>query len=169
MGHPDADNSGIFHRYVGLPFETMLLQGAPSKKVALGGAIGATLGLFPIMGTSIPLCFLAAHWLRVPQTVTHVVNYAMYPLQIPMILVFARLGERMFGAPRLSFSPVEIWALLKSNPRLFLDEYGHEVLYASAGWLVVAPFVFVLSYVGLLHLARRFRGEPDSTIPPRSS
>lgn len=156
---PAPEDSGVFHRYVGLPFETMVLQGAPSRDVALAAATGATLGLFPIIGATIPLCFLAAHVLRVPQTITHVVNYAAFPVQIPMMLAFARLGETLVGAPRLSFSPSEIWRLATTDFGLFIDRYGHELLYAVAGWAVVAPFVFGASYAFVLYVVQRFRDD----------
>jgi uncharacterized protein (DUF2062 family) len=152
-----GERSGVFHRHVGLPFETMLLQGASSRQIALAAATGATFGLFPVMGTTIPLCFAAAHVLKVPQTVTHAVNYAVYPIQIPLILVFARMGERMFGAPALSFSPSDAWALATTNPSRFFDEYGHEVLYAAAGWAAVAPLIFAMTFAIILFVVQRFR------------
>jgi hypothetical protein len=164
---PAPGDSGVFHRYVGLPFETMVLQGAPSKQIALAAATGATLGLFPVVGITIPMCFVAAHVLGVPQTITHVVNYAVFPVQIPMMLAFARLGETIFGAPRLSFAPAEIWNLATTDFPLFVDRYGRELGYAAVGWLAVAPFVFGAAYALVLYVVQRFRD--DAALAARPS
>ncbi len=101
---------GQFHRYIGLPFETLILQGSSTRQLAFAVSIGVTFGLFPIMGVSIPFCFVAALVFKAPQPLTHAVNYAVYPLQIPLIFVFVRLGEWIMGAPNVSLAPT-------GNPR----------------------------------------------------
>ena len=54
------EDRGFFHRYIGLPFEALILQGSSTRQLSYAVAIGVTFGLFPIMGVSIPFCFLAA-------------------------------------------------------------------------------------------------------------
>src|SRR5436190_19202984 len=98
---PQNEDRGSFHRYVGLPFETLILQGSSTRQLTFAVAIGVTFGVFPIMGVSIPFCFLAALVFKAPQPLTHAVNYAVYPLQIPLIFVFVRLGAWIMDAENL--------------------------------------------------------------------
>jgi uncharacterized protein (DUF2062 family) len=139
----EDENRGYFHRYVGLPFETLILQGATTRQLSYAVAIGVTFGLFPIMGVSIPFCFLAALVFKAPQPLTHAINYAMYPLQIPLIYVFVRLGEWIMGAPNVSLAPSEILALARTDMVRFVEEFGLTCLHAMLAWSLSAPFIFV--------------------------
>jgi uncharacterized protein (DUF2062 family) len=150
---------GYFHRYIGLPFEALILQGSSTRQLAFAVSIGATFGLFPVMGTSIPLCFVAALALRAPQPLTHAVNYAMYPIQIPMIFVFVRLGEWMVGAPNVSLAPSEILHLAQTDPMRFLEEFGLTCLHAMLAWSLLAPFIFVATFATIRPIIARLRDQ----------
>jgi len=137
------EDRGYFHRYVGLPFEALILQGSTTRQLSYAIAIGVTFGLFPIMGVSIPFCFLAALVFKAPQPLTHAVNYAMYPLQIPLIYVFVRLGEWIMGAPNVTLAPSAILALARTDMVRFVEEFGLTCLHAMLAWSLSAPFIFV--------------------------
>ncbi len=134
---------GFFHRYVGLPFETLILQGCSTSQLSYAVAIGVTFGLFPIMGLSIPFCFVAALVFKAPQPLTHGINYAVYPIQIPLIFVFVRLGEWIMGAPNVSLAPTEILSLAQTDFVRFIEEFGLTCLHAVLAWTLSAPFLFV--------------------------
>ncbi len=134
---------GYFHRYIGLPFEALILQGSSTSQLAYAVAIGVTFGLFPIMGVSIPFCFAAALVFKAPQPLTHGVNYAVYPLQIPLIFVFVRLGEWIMGAPNVSLAPTEILELARTDQLRFIEEFGLTCMHAMLAWCLAAPFLFV--------------------------
>ena len=153
----ESEDKGYFHRYVGLPFETLILQGSSTRQLALAVAIGVTFGVFPIMGASIPFCFLAALVLRAPQPLTHAVNYAVYPLQIPLIFVFVRLGEWILGAPRVSFSPTEVLDLARSDLPRFVEEFGLTCLHATLAWGLFAPAIFLGTIASIRPLINRLR------------
>lgn len=136
-------DQGYFHRYIGLPFETLILQGSSSSQLAYAVAIGVTFGLFPIMGVSIPFCFVAALVFKAPQPLTHAVNYAVYPIQIPMIFAFVRLGEWIMGAPNVSLAPSAILELARTDMVRFIEEFGLTCLHAMLAWCISAPLIFV--------------------------
>ena len=138
-----SGDRGYFHRYIGLPFETLILQGSSSSQLAYAVAIGVTFGLFPIMGVSIPFCFVAALVFKAPQPLTHAVNYAVYPLQIPMIFAFVRLGEWIMGAPNVSLAPSAILELARTDMVRFIEEFGLTCLHAMLAWCIAAPLIFV--------------------------
>lgn len=138
-----ADERGFFHRYIGLPFETLILQGSSTRQLTYAVAVGVTFGLFPIMGLSIPFCFLGALVFKAPQPLTHAVNYAVYPLQIPLIFAFVRMGEWIMGAPNVSLAPSEILALARTDIVRFIEEFGITCLHAVLAWSLSAPLIFV--------------------------
>ena len=148
---------GYFHRYIGLPFEALVLQGSSTRQLSFAVAIGVTFGLFPIMGLSIPFCFVAALVFKAPQPATHAVNYAVYPLQIPMIFVFVRLGEWIMGAPNVSLAPSAILDLAKTDMVRFIEEFGLTCLHALLAWSLSAPFIFVGTFSAVRPLIARLR------------
>jgi uncharacterized protein (DUF2062 family) len=148
---------GQFHRYIGLPFETLILQGSSTRQLAFAVSIGVTFGLFPIMGFSIPFCFVAALVFKAPQPLTHAVNYAVYPLQIPLIFVFVRLGEWIMGAPNVSLAPTEILALARTDMLRFIEEFGLTCLHAMLAWSLCAPLLFVGTFSTVRPIIARLR------------
>lgn len=132
-----------------------LRRGITPEKVALTIAAGAVLGVFPLLGTTTALCFAAAAALGLNQAVIQVVNYVVYPLQIPMIYVFVRLGERTSGARAVSFSVTELSAAFAADPIAFLGRFGMTGLHGILGWLVIAIPAAGLVYLGLVPLLRR--------------
>ena len=155
----ESGDRGYFHRYVGLPFETLFLQGQSTRQLSYAVAIGVTFGLFPIMGVSIPFCFVAALVFRAPQPLTHAVNYAVYPLQIPLIFVFVRLGEWMMGAPNVSLAPSEILELARTDMVRFVEEFGLTCLHAIVAWSVSAPLIFVGTFSVVRPLIAQLRDQ----------
>ena len=99
---------GFFLRRIARPIVELLRQGVTPEKMALSIALGVALGLFPVLGTTTALCALAALILRLNLPAIQIVNYFVYPLQIVLLIPFFRLGEKLFGAPRLPLSAAEI-------------------------------------------------------------
>jgi len=156
---------GYFHRYVGLPFETLILQGSSSSQLAYAVAIGVTFGLFPIMGVSIPFCFMAALVFKAPQPLTHAVNYAVYPIQIPLIFAFVRLGEWIMGAPNVSLAPSAILELARTDMVRFIEEFGLTCLHAMLAWCIAAPGIFVGTFQLVRPIIVRLRERNEVTSP----
>ena len=98
----------------------LLGQGHTPEKVALSVALGITLGLFPIFGTTTLLCVAAAMALRLNHPAIQITNQLMYPIQIPLIVVFIRLGESMLGAAPIPFSAALMVAELRANPAVLV-------------------------------------------------
>jgi uncharacterized protein (DUF2062 family) len=150
-------NRGFFHRYIGLPFELLILQGSSTSQLAYAVSIGVTFGLFPIMGVSIPFCFVAALVFKAPQPLTHAVNYAVYPIQIPLIFGFVRLGEWVMGAPNVSLAPTEIFELARTDHLRFIEEFGLTCLHAMLAWCLFAPVIFVATFQIMRPIIARLR------------
>lgn len=147
-----------FERRVAAPVIDQLRRGMTAEKIALTIAIGASLGVFPLLGTTTALCFGAALALGLNQPVIQLVNYLVYPLQIPLIYVFVRLGERVAGVPGVSFDIKSLTAAFAADPLSFFERFGMTGLLGILGWLMIAIPAAALLYLALLPLLRRTAG-----------
>ena len=75
------------------PVLALLKQGLTPEKLALSLALGAILGVFPVLGATTALCLGAGLAFRLSHPALQIANLAVYPLQIPLILVFVRLEK----------------------------------------------------------------------------
>ena len=141
--------TSFWRRRVRDPIIAQLRQGTTPDKISLTIALGLALGVFPILGSTTALCLAAAVLLKLNQPVIHLVNWLIYPLQPPLILVFIRLGEKLAGAPPVPFSITDMLARFKDSPAQFFRDFGLTALHGIVGWLLVAPLVVAILYFAL--------------------
>jgi len=157
------------------PLRAQLTQGITPRKIALTLAIGGSCALFPILGTTTLLCFLAALILRLNQPIIHLVNQALWPVQLSVIYFCIRLGENLVGAEHLHSSLTHLNQLFWNDPAQFFHEFGATLLHAIIGWVVVAPFFSMAIYWlalpilrGMNRLEVRSRVQPSLSDPPHA-
>ena len=132
------------------PLRAQLTQGVTPPRLALALALGATLGIVPVLGVTTLLSGLAAWALRLNQPAIQVANYAAYPLQLVLFLPFFHAGAALFGAPRVSFTLSQLQAELTADASATVVRYAASNLRAVAAWALLAPLLAVT-----LHLAFR--------------
>jgi uncharacterized protein (DUF2062 family) len=158
----------LLRRRVADPLLLLLGQGLTPERLALSLALGATLGLFPVLGATTALCVAAGIALRLSHPALQLANYAVYPLQVPLVLVFVRLGEGMVGAAPMPFSVERLVVALREDPLAFLTRFGWTGLHGILGWLTVAPLVGGALYLGLVPLLRYTARHLDPAAEPTS-
>lgn len=141
------------------PIVQLLTQGVTPEKIALSLAFGTMLGIFPVMGTTTLLCFLAAVVFRLNVPAVQLVNFLIYPLWFALLIPFIRLGERLFGAPPLALTGAQMLALAHANLSQSISVLWLTALRAAVAWLLVGPVGIVVLYVILLPIIRRI-GRP---------
>jgi uncharacterized protein (DUF2062 family) len=146
---------GFWRRRVGEPVVSLLKEELTPDKLALGLAAGLVFGLFPIIGATTLLCVAAGFAFRLNHVALQLANHLAYPLQLPLILVFVRLGERLVGAPPVSLDPLTLVHHFHRDPAGFLREFGLTGLHGILGWSLVAPVLFAGAFFGLRSLLRR--------------
>jgi uncharacterized protein (DUF2062 family) len=119
------------------------LEGLSAEAVALILALGLVLGMFPIYGCPTILCALASLLLGVNFPALQVVNQLVTPLQLALLVPFARLGARIMNSP--GSAPPFAWSL------------GPLALHAVAGWLCICLPLGILLYFALGRVLPRFR------------
>ncbi len=126
------------------PLLRLLRQGVTPVRLAWSVALGATLGVIPMLGVSTLLCAAVALPLRLNVVAIQVANYVVYPLQVLLLLPFFRAGEWLFRQPPLTLKPAELAAMLKNDPWGSMQFLWDTTVHALVVWLLLGlPFTLV--------------------------
>lgn len=137
------------------PVLALLRQGITPQKIALSVACGVVCGLFPIMGTTTLLCAGAALLFRLNLPAVQLVNYAIYPAQLALIVPFIRAGEFILRTNRTSLSLQQMIATFHQSQLQALHMLWKLALHGIVAWLVFAPVALLSLYRILLPLTTR--------------
>ena len=143
------------HRKVVVPVVDLLRQGITPEKIALSIALGAVLGVFPVLGSTTILCAAAAVLLRLNLPAIQLVNYFVYPVQLILFLPFLRAGSQVAGAGSVTLSLPKIFTMMKAEPVTLIRMLWAASLGAIALWLFMSPLAIALIYYTLAPVLRR--------------
>jgi uncharacterized protein (DUF2062 family) len=146
---------GFFYRRLARPILDLLRQGVTPEKIALSIALGAALGIFPALGCTTALCAIAALALRLNLPAIQIVNYFMYPAQIALLIPFFRLGEKLFRAPHLPISALQIHAMIRASMWAAIRLLWATTWHAIVVWCLIAPVFVAVLYAILAPALRR--------------
>ncbi len=158
---PTSPTERPVRRRLGDRLKALLTHGHTPEKIALSVACGIALGLFPIFGTTTLLCIVVALVLKLNHPAIQVANQLMYLVQLPLIVVFIRIGESLLGVAPIPFSATLMAAELRANPSSLVQRFGVAGLHGILGWAVVAPVVMGVAYIVLLPLLRLASRRPQ--------
>ena len=120
------------------------LQCLSGDSLAIILAVGLVLGTFPMYGVPTFFCLLAALVLRLNAPALQLVNQLFSPLQLVLLIPFARLGERILGSPAPASGSI-------------LSRVSEFTRQAIAGWLCISLPLGILLYIALSCALRRRR------------
>ena len=118
------------------------LQSTSGDSIAIILAVGLVLGTFPVYGCPTVFCLLAAIALRLNAPALQLVNQLSSPLQLALLIPFARLGERIIASP----SPAS---------HSIMSRFSEFTIHAIAGWLCISVPLGVLLYFAVSQTLRR--------------
>jgi uncharacterized protein (DUF2062 family) len=147
--------NGFLTRGLVRPLLELLRQGVTPEKLSLSIALGAVLGLVPVIGINTALCAVIALIWRLNLPAIQLVNYFVYPLQIVLLLPFFRLGEKLFGAQHLPLRIEQIREMLRTNLWGAIRLLWTTAWHALVVWAIAAPFAVALLYSVLVSALRR--------------
>jgi uncharacterized protein (DUF2062 family) len=124
----------------------MLRQGMEPKRLALCVAIGIAMGNIPILGVSSILCALIALVFRLNLPAMQIVQWAMAPTQLLLIIPFVRLGEWLLRAPHQALSVQAGLALIAQGAGHAVVVLWDAIVHAGFAWILIAPFITFLLY-----------------------
>jgi len=156
-GKKSTMNNAWPYRKILLPIVDLLRQGITPEKIALSIALGAVLGVFPVLGSTTILCAAAAFALRLNLPAIQIVNFLIYPLQLILFLPFLQAGSRITGSAAVTLSMKEVFGMIHSDPWSLIKMLWTASLGAMAIWVVMSPLVIAAVYFTLAPALRRLR------------
>jgi uncharacterized protein (DUF2062 family) len=134
----------VRHHRIFKPLFAFLSQGIEPDRLALCVAIGVVVGNVPILGISTLLCAAIALTFRLNLAAIQIVQAAMAPTQILLIIPFVRLGEWILRAPAQSISIKEALDLLAQGAGQTITALWDAILHAGFAWVLIAPFAIIV-------------------------
>lgn len=141
---------------VSATLKNLLRQGMSPPKLALALALGAAIGTFPIIGTNTAILILLCFIFRLNFVAPQITNYAVYPLQILMLVPFYNFGNFLLGL-ELSIDFDEMIYLFQHHWWQAIQQFGQAIWASVIGWsLLVLPF-FAICYFLFLGLLQKMK------------
>jgi hypothetical protein len=147
------------YRKIAEPLLALLKQGMSPERLALCVAIGVVVGNIPILGVSTILCAIIALAFRLNLPAIQLVQAAMAPTQLLLIIPFVRLGEWILRVPREPVSIKQGMALLAQGVGHAIAVLWDAILHAGLAWGLVAPLAAYCLYKLLTPVFVRAAGQ----------
>jgi uncharacterized protein (DUF2062 family) len=128
------------------PLRALLRQGMAPRRLALCVAIGIVVGNIPILGISTVLCALIALICRLNLPAIQLVQAAMAPTQLLLIIPYVRLGEWLLRAPHQPLSISAGLALIATGAGHAVLVLWDAIVHAAFAFVLVAPVAITLLY-----------------------
>lgn len=137
--------SFIHKRFIN-PILGQLKQGISPHKLALSLATGSVMGIFPILGPVTSICVLLGLIFKLNHVAVQAANYAVYPVQIALLIPFYRMGEKIFMVGPVPLVVDDIIKEFQSGFMAAVEKYAMTGLYGVVAWLIVSPIIFAIIY-----------------------
>ena len=129
----------------------LLTEGVSPEKLGITVMLGFLFGIIPIIGiNSIILAIIALRW-RLNKVIIQIVNYAVYPLQLVLLVPFYKAGQWIFkseGSMHISISSFS--ELFSSNFPKAVSEFSFMLLEGISVWILVSIPIGLLVYSGFV-------------------
>ena len=160
---------GVLHRLFVAPFLELLHFGASPRHLAWSIAIGAAVGLNPLLGSTTLLALAAAAIFRLNLVASQLAAHLAYPLEIVLFFLFIRAGDRLFHTGRLPLHREALLSALRHHPwdttRLLWKWEWHAFVVWAALALVLTPLAAMLLTAILQGVGSRMHPKPSLTEP----
>ena len=143
-------------------------EGMSRNKMSACIALGVYLSIFPVFGVTTLLCAVAAFAFRLNMPLIQLVNYAVYPLQIFLLVPFYGAGSWLFGSQLPFEIDDQLIASLKHDLWGSLLQIWDLTLYAISAWLLVGPLVVLILYASLKPVVGKILAAVHKTQSARS-
>lgn len=139
------------------PMLSFLAQGAAPALLSRTIAVGVVCAIFPFLGTTTALTFLAGLFLGMNQPILQTLNQLLGPVQLLFIPVFVRAGEWLWRADGESFSTTAMMRVWQEGTfGEFLAQFGQAGMHAFTAWAAAAPLIFITVHSSLRPMVEAF-------------
>jgi Uncharacterized protein conserved in bacteria (DUF2062) len=133
-----------------------LTQGVSPDRMAWSMAVGTACSVVPFFGFTTVLNLGVGVWLRLNQPAMQILNQLLGPVQLVLIVVYVRAGEKNWGAAPVPISVSVLVKAFKEDPWAFLQRFGWTGLHAATAWALSVPLIVAAVFYGLRPVMRRF-------------
>jgi uncharacterized protein (DUF2062 family) len=154
------------YRRILAPLLALLRQGVSPSRLALCVSLGIVVGNIPILGVSTILCSLIALMFGLNLPAIQIVQAAMAPSQILLIIPFVRLGEWILRDPPQPLSIEASMSILARGVWQAVQSLWSAIVHAGVAWILVAPCAVLLLYKLLTPVFERTARRFPSTSSP---
>jgi uncharacterized protein (DUF2062 family) len=134
----------------------LLRQGLSPVKLSLVIALGISLSIFPVLGTTTLICTFISLLFNLNLPAMQLANYAAFPLQVILFFPFFKLGETV---SKVSLDPLSKVQLISAFDKGFfyaIEKLSYYLIVACLGWfLVIIPIFFIL-YLFLCAILKKY-------------
>ena len=145
----------IVRRRVVDPILNLLRQGLSPRDLALCLALGAGVGMFPVLGVSTPALTLIALWQRLNLAVIQLVSWLVGPLQLALIIPFMRFGEWVLGSEPQPMTIEAGMEIISQGVFQAIVTLWDAIVHASVGWILIGPAAIFVLYRLLIQVLER--------------
>lgn len=144
-------------RNLGQKLNGLLKQGLTPKELALSISIAVLIGVFPIYGTTTFILAFLALRLKLNLPVMVAVSYLLTPVQLLLIIPFARVGEYLFGYEPLGMDLSTLQSAFSDGIWSAFSQYSGRLVLAVGGWVIVAVPITVMIYILMFQVFRAIK------------
>ncbi len=119
-----------------------LQQGTSPERLAQSMALGIWMGACPVIGISTVIAAGIAHVFKLNHVVVQTVNYAMYPVQIPLIPLYLKAVSWFTDVGFVPLRPDLLVEEFQASPQNFISKYSMVLVYAIIFWLIGGGILF---------------------------
>jgi len=145
----------IVRRRVVDPILNLLRQGLSPRDLALCLALGAGVGMFPVLGVSTPALTLIALWQRLNLAAIQLVSWLVGPLQLALIIPFMRFGEWVLGSEPQPMTIEAGMEIISQGVFQAIVTLWDAIVHASVGWILIGPAAIFVLYRLLIPVLER--------------
>jgi uncharacterized protein (DUF2062 family) len=142
----------------------LLRQGISPEKIAVTVALGAVIGVIPVLGSTTLLCAAAAFALRLNPAAIQIVNGVVYPLQLILLIPFYKAGAWLFGSDASAITLAGVKALIGTGVLAAIQTLWTVTMHALVVWMVAGLAVGAVLYAMTLPLARRVARRDEEAV-----
>jgi uncharacterized protein (DUF2062 family) len=131
----------LIQRRVVRPVLELLRVGASPERLAWSLAVGAVVGMNPLLGSTTVVVLALATAFKLNHVASQIGNHAMYPLELLLFPVFLKLGSVVFRTEGIPLSRGALMESVKHHPWATTQLLWRWEWHALVVWAVCAVVV----------------------------
>jgi uncharacterized protein (DUF2062 family) len=141
-------NPSLFQTRVVHPIVNLLRVGASPRQLAWSLAVGAAVGINPIIGSTTLLCLVVAFIFRLNLIASQIANHLLFPLQLALVVLYLRAGDALFHTKAPPLDTKELIHAMRIHPWATGHALWRWEWHAIIVWLLLSAIVVpILAHV----------------------